>query len=632
MKILLVIPPMTQLNTPYPSTAYLTGFLRSRGYQVEQRDASLLLALKIFSSSGLEAVAAEIKKNIPAKKRGLLLQHFLANEEKYKSFIDPVLSLLQGNDLSLVSRFADAGFFPQGPQFKSLEELASANEGDELQWAFGSMGDTDRAKYLSSLMLADLASVVREGVDERFGLVRWAEDLAASNPTIDSLLKTLESKRLTLIDQWTDELAKELLKNEKYDLIGFTAPFPGNVYGAFRMARAMKKLSPHSKFALGGGWVNTELRHFSDPRLFDYFDFVSLDDGEQPMISILEHLESKRKQSDLFRVFVREKNEVKLITNTKDHDVPHSKTGFPTYDGLPLKKYLGIFEMLNPMHRLWSQNRWNKLTLAHGCYWKKCTFCDLSLDYIGRYEPGPVDLIVERMDRLAAETGSKGFHFVDEAAPPKLLGQLSDALIEKGRIYSWWSNIRFEKSFTRELTEKMAKAGCLAVTGGLEVASDRLLKLMQKGVTVEQVAQVTRNFVESGVMVHAYLMYGFPTQTIQETIDSLERVRQLFKHNCLQSAYWHRFSATAHSPIGMAPEKYGIKIADTKDIAFAQNDLDFEDSTGVDHSTLEDGLKKALYNYMHGVGLDEDVRIWFDHVKVPKTKVDPQLVERALLS
>lgn len=622
---------MTQINTPYPSTAYLTGFLKSRGFEVEQKDLSLELALKIFSRKGLEAVIQKIEESKDKTlKKSALLKHFLAEKDKYLQFIEPVVELLQGQDLSLVSRLADATRYPQGPQFKSLEELARIEEGDQLQWAFGSLGDTDRARYLGSLMIADVAAVIRDGIDARFEFVRFAESLARSAPLMDPLIEALENKKPTLLDEWIDELAVKYASAKSYDVIGLSAPFPGNVYGAFRIARAMKKIQPASTFVLGGGWVNTELRDLKEPRAFNYFDFVTLDDGEQPLLSILEFLEKKRTEKDLFRCFIRKNGEVKFVSQNKDHDVPSHKTGYPTYEGLDLKKYLGIFEMLNPMHRLWSQSRWNKLTLAHGCYWKKCAFCDVGLDYIGRYEPSPVDLIVERMDRLAQETGGKGFHFVDEAAPPKLLGQLSDKLLENGRLYSWWSNIRFEKSFDENLTKKMAQAGCIAVSGGLEVASDRLLKLMNKGVTVEQVARVTKNFVDAGVMVHAYLMFGFPTETLQETIDSLERVRQLFKWGCLQSAYWHRFSATAHSPIGMAPEKFGIKVSTPKNISFARNDLEFSDPTGVDHEALEEGLKKAIYNFMHGLGLEEDVRSWFANRTVPQTKVAKSLIERAL--
>jgi hypothetical protein len=303
--------------------------------------------------------------------------------------------------------------------------------------------------------------------------------------------------------------------------------------------------------------------------------------------------------------------------------------------------------MLNPMHRLWSDGRWNKITLAHGCYWKKCSFCDVSLDYIGRYDRATTDTVMHRIRSLIAETGETGFHLVDEAAPPSGMRALAKRLIDDGLSITWWGNIRFEKTFTPELCRLLADAGCVAVSGGLEVASDRLLKLMKKGVTVEQVACVTRAFTDAGIMVHAYLMYGFPTETVQDTVDALERVRQLFEAGCIQSAYWHRFAATAHSPIGLHPEQYGITLRPPSTITFAHNDVAFDDPVGADHDFLGVGLRTALYNYMHGVGLDADVRSWFEPRNagkrgdgrrrrrrtastVPKTQVPPDLIERYL--
>src|SRR5690606_38843203 len=138
--------------------------------------------------------------------------------------------------------------------------------------------------------------------------------------------------------------------------------------------------------------------------------------------------------------------------------------------------------------------RWNKVTLAHGCYWKKCNYCDVTLVYIERYDAAPADLTLARIESLARETGSTGFPFVVVAATPAILKQLSKRIVEKGLTFTWWGNVRFDKAFNSELSGLMADAGCVAVTGGIEVASDRLLKLMNKGVTIEQVARVTKAF------------------------------------------------------------------------------------------------------------------------------------------
>jgi len=287
--------------------------------------------------------------------------------------------------------------------------------------------------------------------------------------------------------------------------------------------------------------------------------------------------------------------------------------------------------MLNPMHRLWSDGRWNKLTIAQGCYWKKCSFCDVSLDYIGRYETATAQTLVDRIEAIVAETGQTGFHFVDEAAPPKMLKALAQELLRRKVHISWWGNIRFEKSFTPDLAELLAQSGCIAISGGLEVASDRLLALMKKGVTVAQVARVSKGFADAGVLVHAYLMYGFPTQTVQETVDSLEYVRQLFENGCIQSGFFHRFTCTVHSPVGLDPAAYGVERHDLPFEGFSKNDVGFTDATGTDHDQLGVGLKKAIYNFMHGLGLDEDIRSWFDlDLPCPKSRIKRNTIARAL--
>jgi radical SAM superfamily enzyme YgiQ (UPF0313 family) len=655
MRCLLVTPPMIQLNTPYPATAYLTGFLRLHaadlGLEVIQADASITLFLRLFSGSLVERMGSELRRRARnVGKRAPMppsIAHFLSHAERYVDTVEPVIRFLQRRDPSLAFRIVGRAFLPEGPRFQHLSrlpagELATPNE--QLLSAFGALGTTEQARYLASLYIDDLADVWRTGIDPRFELARYGERLAASSASFDPLHEALTGEP-TLVDTTLDELTSELVA-QRPDVVAVTTPFPGNVYGAFRMARTIRAAMPNSTLILGGGWVNTELRSLSDPRVFDYFDYVTLDDGERPLLNLLTKLSGR--PTPLVRTYMRKGGKVALENDLTQHDIPQRDTGVPTYDGLPLDQYVSLMEMLNPMHRFWSDGRWNKITLAHGCYWKKCSFCDVSLDYIGRYDKPSTELVMQRIRSLIAETGETGFHLVDEAAPPAGLRALAKRLIAEKLSITWWGNIRFEKTFTPELCSLLAQAGCVAVSGGLEVASDRLLELMKKGVTVEQVARVTRAFTDAGVMVHAYLMYGFPTETAQDTVDALERVRQLFAAGCIQSAYWHRFAATAHSPIGLNPGQYGITLRPPQNVEFAHNDVEFEDPVGTDHDYLGSGLRKALYNYMHGIGLDADVREWFElHPSarhggqrrrgsrakaggVPKTTVPPDLIESFL--
>ncbi len=624
-RVLSFIPPMTQLNTPYPSTAYITGFLRKQGVDAVQADIALGLVLKLFSPEGLDRIASEIEQYDEVTERVAL---FMDQFSRYRATIAPTIRFLQGGDSTLAHRINSRAFLPEGPRFESLDVYVDEDGGDPLAWAFGALGAQDKARHLATLYLNDLADVIADAIDERFEFVRYAESLAGSQPSFDPLANALQQP-FTLIDEILVELTLEEFRRQQPQLVLLSVPFPGAVYAALRMAQAMKAENPAIKIGLGGGYVNTELRELGEPRLFDFVDFVTLDSGERPLLCLIEHLQGKRGPQRLVRTFTRNADGKVQYTNWAEPDVPFGDVGTPTWDGLPLHSYLSLLDMLNPMHRLWSDGRWNKLTVAHGCYWKKCSFCDVSLDYISRYENATATELVNRIEQIVAETGQTGFHFVDEAAPPKALKALAQELIARNVSISWWGNIRFEKSFTPELCQLLADSGCIAVSGGLEVASDRLLNLMKKGVSVEQVARVTKGFTDAGVLVHAYLMYGFPTQTVQDTVDALEYVRQLFAEGCIQSGYFHRFACTVHSPVGKNPEEYGIQLKPLPQGTFAKNDIGFIDPTGVDHAALGEGLNRALYNYMHGIGLDQNVRSWFDQ-KVPRPTVQKNFIEQAL--
>jgi len=632
MKVLSLIPPMTQLNTPYPSTAYLTGFLRSRQIDAVQEDLALALVLSFFTPDGLSEIYAQALA-LPEEERSASVNFFLDYFQDYQTTIAPTIAFLQGRDSTLCHRINGREFLPEGPRFQSLDAYDDEDSGDSLSWAFGVLGSQDRARHLATLYLNDLSDVIKDAVDDRFEFVRYAESLASSQPSFTPLALALSAKP-TLLDLRLQELTLKAVNTHQPDLVLLSVPFPGAMYAALRIAQTLKKHQPQIKVGLGGGYVNTELRELSDPRVFEFVDYITLDSGERPLLALIDHLEGKRSIDRLVRTFICNDNKQVQYINWPELDIPFEEVGTATWDGLPLDSYLSLLDMLNPMHRLWSDGRWNKLTVAHGCYWKKCSFCDVTLDYISRYETASASLLVDRIEEIITETGQTGFHFVDEAAPPKILKALAEELIRRKVVISWWGNIRFEKTFTPELAQLLAKSGCIAMSGGLEVASDRLLALMKKGVTVDQVAQVTKGFSDAGILVHAYLMYGFPTQTVQETIDALEYVRQLFENGCIQSGFFHRFICTVHSPVGKHPQEYGVELAPLPAITFAKNDIAFIDPTGVDHDKLGYGLKKAIYNFMHGIGLNEDIRTWFDLPKkqLPKPSVSRTQIAEALFS
>ncbi len=579
-------------------------------------DLGIEVILQLFSKEGLQ------KMFLFAERRGRIssenVQRIYALRENYIHSIDAVIAFLQGKNHTLARLICNEQFLPQADRFAQL---------DELDWAFGSMGMQDRAKHLATLYLEDLSDFIIACVDAHFGFSRYAERLGRSANSFDELYAELRQAP-SYMDGITLDILEKRLAETQPQLVCFSVPFPGNLYSAFRCAQYIKSHYPTLKIAMGGGFPNTELRSLSDTRVFEFFDFICLDDGELPIELLTDNI-SKTTDKQLFkRTLLLENHQVIYKNDSVRADYKQQEIGTPDYGDLLLTEYISVIEVANPMHSLWSDGRWNKLTMAHGCYWGKCTFCDISLDYIRLYEPISAKILVDRMEQLIAQTGENGFHFVDEAAPPALMREVALEILRRKLSLSWWANIRFEKSFSLDLCRLLVASGCIAVSGGLEVASNRLLALIQKGVTVEQVAQVTRNFTEAGIMVHAYLMYGYPTQTVQETVDSLEMVRQMFELGVLQSGFWHQFALTAHSPVGMAPADYGIFPIE-ENITFAHNDVAFRDSTGIDHGQFSEGLKKSLFNYMHGIGFDFPLQDWFDF-ELPETEIVEDFIFQAL--
>jgi radical SAM superfamily enzyme YgiQ (UPF0313 family) len=614
-KILFITPPFTQLNTAYPASAYLKGFLEGHDVTITHCDLSIELFTSIFTGDFLRAIfqeAAHLKNND--------YPEVSAMKERYISSVEVVIRFLQKQDIESAYKILDPHFLPVGHRLMHVNT--------EIKWEAGDIGIIDKAKHFGTLFIEEIGDFIQANVDEFFAFTKYAEQIATSASSFDPLDELLTYQPTLIEDEMFNILEAQIEKHSP-NLVCFTIPFPGNLFAALRSSQFIKQFFPNIHIAFGGGYCNTELRSLEDPRIFEFIDFVSLDDGEGPLLKIVHFLEGKVDINALERTFVLEDNRVvykNKIPNTIFH---HRNLPAPNYSGLPFDKYVSFLDVVNPMHRMWTDARWNKLTISHGCYWKQCSFCDVSLDYIGNYQNTTAADLVDKIEKIMKDTGITGFHFVDEAAPPKMLRALSNALIERNVKITWWTNIRFEKTFDFELCDLMAKSGCIAVTGGLEVASDRLLTKMKKGVDIAQVTRVTHNFSQTNILVHAYLMYGFPTQTEQETIDSLEVVRQLFEKNCIQSAFWHQFTTTIHSPIGKNPEAFGIQITGPVFEGFAQNDLSHEDPHGADHPRYTQGLNLALHNYLNAAGFEEELQRWFDF-PIPQVSHSEDLIESFL--
>ena len=643
--ILLIQPPLTQLNTPYPAITHLTGFLRSKGIDAEQCDIGIELIDRLFTREILSKIFAQAEEICgfgTEKHTSKNTRKILSNKYLYINKVEDVIAFLRGKKQSNATLFSRSDFWEGMPRLEADEEL---------EYDYGTAGNYDRAKYLCSLFIKNITDIIQI-VDPHFELIRYAEHLCTYIYKFDIIERELR-KPHSIVTDLTLNILEEKIEKYKPEYIGFSVPFPGNLLQCIKCAEYIKSHHPQIKTIMGGGYVNTELRKMTDTGVFKYIDFITFDDGELPVLRIVtggelirtataeaagntETTETTTTASTVMAKTVEgtanravgfenqnsksgadseQKKRVIFCNMDSKKNIPFGELPAPTTAGLPMDKYLNFTDSTNPMHRLWSDGKWNKMMLAHGCYWAKCAFCDTTLDYIRRFERCDIGIIVDRMEAMIAETGENGFHFVDEAAPPALLKQLAEEIIKRKLTVSYWTNIRFDRTFTPELCRLLATSGCIAVSGGLEVASPRVLKLINKGVTIESATECISNLNSNNIMVHTYLMYGFPSQTVSELFDSLGRVRDLFANQLIQSAFWHRYAMTRHSSSGKNPESVNAKAVEQKDNPFANNEIPFIDPLGIDWEQWSEGLNLATYNYMRGTGYDVPLKQWFPFLK-----------------
>jgi len=594
--ILLILPPLVQPNCTYPSITHLASYLRAKGVDAHQLDLSITLLSRIFTAETINDIFNEAETYYETHKVNKKIRIILSNRDFYVNTIEPVIDFLRGNSRELATRFAQREFWPDTQRIPSDEDL---------EYDFGISGTTDRAKHLCSIFLKEICDIIAI-TDPNFQLIRYAEHLSTYLETFAPIEQEMTKKESLITKLMLDILDDEISRlNPRF--IGFSIPFPGNLLSAMQCCKHIREHHPDIKIIMGGGYVNTELRQINDPSIFRYIDYLTFDDGELPLLNILTG-------KPLIRTITYDGNSLQRHDMTsKENESIYTMSEIPEFDAGSRDLYFDFVDTTNPMHRLWSDGQWNKIMLAHGCYWHKCAFCDTSLDYICHYYPHDISRIVDIMEAQIKATGSRGFHFVDEAAPPALLRKLAEEIIRRGLTVTYWTNVRFDSTFTPELCYLLSKSGCIAVSGGLEVASPRVLKLINKGVTIESATECMRNLQANGIMVHTYLMYGFPTQTVGELYDSLDKVREMFAEGLIQSAFWHRFAMTVHSPAGLNPELYNAKRTDTRPNIFANNEVPFTENNGVEWEKFSEGVNLATYNYMRGTGFDIPIKKWFKH-------------------
>ena len=677
MNILILQPPIVQLNTAYPSGAYLSAFFKSLGHKTRWLDLSLELYYEIFSRAGLTRLFSLCSEKAlsladKAEKSGdeataFNLRRYVAQKDLWINWIDFITAILRpGRHDSFSSGYENAHRFVFGahvPRGSRMENYL-ANLTHDLT--------TDDARSLASFALADLADFIAVAFDKNFSLVRYAESLTVSESSFSEVEKGADSPILK--EFYEPLLQRFFMKGESLPLataafassatpsagespatppktlVLISIPFAGTFAAALATGRFFKNHFKDSVYvSFGGGFVNTELRDTNERKLADYCNAICYDRGYASYIQLLmQNAECIIKDKPIYKLrqFVRHpkltSDSLFVIEPLSDESSEEYKRALvyekeitmsliPDFSDIDFSQYPRLIDDTNPMHRLWSDGSWIKAYMAHGCYWHKCAFCDVTLDYVKGYCPTNVSKLYQGLLSQCKEKGVYGIHFVDEAMPPALMIAFARENIAHGSPITWWGNVRFEKSFTRDVADFLAYGGLIGVSAGLESATGNGLNAIHKGTDLESIVGACCAFKEAGILVHAYMIYGYWWEKPEDLINSMETLRQFYANGLLDSCFWHKFVLTRHSRVynewkeGKIPDLKPIDPQEKQNAPlFAKNGLHFEGEKKSEKYGA--ALDFSLNQWMHGEGLEKPVQKWFDfsvpHPTVPKNFIE----------
>ncbi|MGL4986434.1 MAG: radical SAM protein [Treponemataceae bacterium] len=640
MDVIILQSPFSQLNSPYPASAYLFSFFNQLKKNkdmnidsVQAFDVNNDIFHAIFSAQGLNTIFNEVEKNEKTLLASLEEEslfnvvRFLSFKDRWTRWIEPIKAILCTNQKEHTHEFIHSAHVPRG--FRMEQYLHNLHRKPSVE---------DSA-ILASLAIADLSDFIRIAFDESFSLVHYASSLAESQNDFSIIEKCLDSPILIhFLTPVLDKIFANISK-EKEILFCLSTPFAGTVVGAFFMARFIKKYFPHAHCSLGGGFVNTELREVQCTDIFTYIDFISYDAGFGSYCQLFDFLKSKKQGEKLYKLKYFFNSQIIDMTPSNDEknslynakEKSFLKNILPDYSFCDFATYPKMVDDINPMHRIWSDGTWIKAYLAYGCYWHRCTFCDTQLDYVHNFCMQNEDRLFEDLYQQAQKQKSFGVHFVDEAAPPVMLKNFAlknCRLPAEKNPLTFWGNVRFEKVFSSDLAHFLAFGGLTAVSAGIEIAVEDEISNIDKGTTLADIVASCAAFKEAGILVHAYMIFGYFYETPQILINSMEILRQFFVIGLIDSCFWHKFVLTKHSKI-FAEWKKGLhpqlqpQIKSNKKI-FADYDVPFINEKN--SQKYEAALLQSLHAWMQGKKLNQNVQKWFNFA-MPSPTIEKNYVQ-----
>jgi len=553
MKVFLVFPPPWTPAMPYLALPVLTGFLRVHGVEVIQRDLNLETYDTVLSQTYLEGSLQRLRATHPQRRRP---------SEKVEWALTAGPKLAEHIERSKAVFRSPAFYDPNA----SLEAFTVIMESLQLASLPFHPAQLDFLYYLPAVPVDSSRFLLEGASDPRYNL---------------------------FYDIFQRGIVADIVR-EQPDVLGISIPTMGQMLASMTLAHLVKKAGVKCHITIGGPHISMlreQIPH--TPLLFEMIDSAIVFDGELPLLKLVEALDSKGDITHVPRLIHRTHGKIQvnaaqvtspmiasnvLLDPASSHPEPE-KNVMPDFDGLPLDRYLVPDPVL-------------PLITAHGCYHGVCAFCNVGYGAGKGFVPFPVEELVEQMTTVQKKYGTRHIFFTDEAIPPRTMRLLSARLAELGSPVDWCSCARLEKTLSAELLQSASRGGCRMLFYGLETASERMIRHMDKGTNLETMSRVLKEGTQAGIWNHTFFFFGFPTETME---DAQETVNFLYAHQeAVHSAGFGAFVLERYAPAHLEPAKFGVKRiieSPEKDLAIY---FDYELESGMDEKIARTLVRRLL--------------------------------------
>ena len=542
MKVALLFPPQWYPSQPYLALPTLKAHLESRGHEVDQFDLNIECYDIFLSRKYLEHCTKIIRKRIDDPTRA-------TEDQEVRPVYKDILS--------------DTAFLQS--ILNEVEDAKNVLKDENRFFQF----DTYSKAYTNLKIAMQLISYAhhpsRVDLDSFFMKGNPEENLSGI------LIATEDTVRNPFLHIFENHLIPKIPWND-YGIVGLSIIHIGQVIPGLTLARQLRKLYPDLHIVVGGSVFNRHADLLDDKQeLFKkFFHSLIVSEGELPLDQLVQHLKENKSLHTVPNLIHLEGE--KVIRNPKSEALPYEELVCPTFDQLPLEKYLMPYPVLPYMS-------------SRGCYWGKCTFCTHSFIYDSHYRKENEVRVAEELDHLSKKYKTKYFTFSDEAISPNAFNRMSKEILKRGVEMRSLGMLKFESSEkeTPELFDDIYRAGFLMLFFGLESANDRILSVIDKGCDQETERAVLKHSSEAGIWNHLYLFFGFPTEEREEAEDTIKftiensEVESGIIHSVGQSI----FALEKDSAIYHNPSKFKIDriIQDPeRDLSIV---FDYEISTGM---------------------------------------------------